>query len=110
MFPRNILFRACTNVFFSFSVTLPSLDDVRGGFNLQSTEDVSCDEFNDLKSSGVIKGDDFTCAGKKETAESKTGGLGTAGSGSTDNESAAATFGASMLVAFVAGVAAMVAL
>ncbi|KAI5857196.1 hypothetical protein BZA05DRAFT_387547 [Tricharina praecox] len=92
------------------NVTLPSLDDVRGGFNLQSTEDVSCDEFNDLKSSGVIKGDDFTCAGKKETAESKTGGLGTAGSGSTDNESAAATFGASMLVAFVAGVAAMVAL
>lgn len=93
------------------NVTMDSLDDVRGGFNLQSTEDVSCSEFTDLKSSGVIKGDDFTCAGKKETAESKTSGLGTAGNGGGDDKkSSAATFGVSVFVATLVGVAAMVAL
>lgn len=93
------------------NVTLDSLDDVRGGFNLQSTEDISCSEFTDLKSSGVIKGDDFTCAGKKETAESKTSGLGTAGNGGGDDDkSSATTFGVSVFVATFAGVAAMIAL
>jgi len=93
---------------FYLSVTLDALEDVRGDFNLQSTEDLSCDHFKTLKSNGGIRGGDFVCAGKKETAESKTGGLGTPGSG--NKKSAAATFGVSMIVAAFAGVAALVAL
>jgi hypothetical protein len=96
------------------SVELPSLDDVRGGFNLQSTDDVSCTEFDSLKSSGGIKGDDYTCAGGKSTAESKTSGLGTTGSGSssnsTDTKSGAVSFGVNLGLAGLAGAVALVAL
>ena len=85
------------------SVELPKLDDVRGGFNLQSTANVSCTAFNSLKG-GVVKGDDFTCEGDKERAESKTSGLGTTGGkdGKNNKESAASTIGASMLVTVLA--------
>ncbi|KAF8242234.1 hypothetical protein K440DRAFT_639368 [Wilcoxina mikolae CBS 423.85] len=91
-------------------VDLPKLDDVRGGFNLQSTEDVNCASFNSLKGN-VVKGDDFVCAGKKETAESKTGGLGTTGSGSSSNsKSSAGRVGVGMGAAALAGALALLAL
>jgi hypothetical protein len=91
------------------SVDLPSLDDVRGGFNLQSTQDVSCTEFQNLKNSGVIKGDDFTCKGQQETAESKTSGLGTGGGSGSGNgtKSDSTTFGVNMALAGMAGVVAL---
>lgn len=88
-------------------VLLPKLDDVRGGFNLQSTDDVNCGNFTSLKSAGVVKGDDFTCEGKKERAESKTAGLGTDGSGSGDDTSGAVRVGASFATALLAGAVAM---
>jgi len=92
-------------------VDLPALDDVRGGFNLQSTEDVNCDTFNSLQSSGVIKGNDFVCAGKKETAESKTNGLGTSGSGnSSSTKSSAVRCGVGMSAAALAGAVALLSL
>ncbi|KAF8545123.1 hypothetical protein BDD12DRAFT_872047 [Trichophaea hybrida] len=91
-------------------VELPKLDDVRGGFNLQSTQDINCDTFNSLKGS-VIKGNDFTCAGKKDTAQSKTGGLGTTGSGSSsNNKSSAGRVGVGMGAAALAGAVALLAL
>jgi len=86
------------------TVELPSLDDVRGGFNLQSTNNVSCTSFKELQG-GVVKGDDFTCEGSKERAESKTAGLGT-GSGSSavdDEDSAASKVGFSMLAVALVG-------
>jgi hypothetical protein len=45
------------------NVSLPSLDDVRGGFNLQSTNDVtdSCNTFSTAHDNQIIKGNDFTC-------------------------------------------------
>ncbi|KAI5813446.1 hypothetical protein BZA77DRAFT_119970 [Pyronema omphalodes] len=90
-------------------VNLPKLDDVRGGFNLQSTDDVNCGNFTSLKSAGVVKGDDFTCEGKKERAESKTAGLGTDGSGH-GSTSGAVRIGASFATALLAGAVAMFAL
>lgn len=92
-------------------VELPSLDDVRGGFNLQSTQDIDCEPFKTLKANDAIKGDGFVCAGKKETAESKTGGLGTTGSGSGKKDSSASSVGfSSVILVAVAGVAAFMAL
>jgi len=68
------------------NVSLPSLDDVRGGFNLQSTNDVSdsCNAFTTAHNNQIIKGNDFTCKGKQSVAETKNGGDGTTG-GSGDN-------------------------
>jgi hypothetical protein len=62
------------------------LDDVRGGFNLQSTNDVtdSCNTFSTAHDNQIIKGNDFTCKGKQTVAESKDGGASTTG-GSGDN-------------------------
>jgi hypothetical protein len=88
-----------------YSVELPSLEDVRGGFNLQSTEEISCTKFDSLKSSGGIKGDDYTCEGNRDTAESKTDGLGTKGNG-TGSDSGSPSLGAQMgLVGLAAGLA-----
>jgi hypothetical protein len=66
--------------------TLPKLEDVRGGFNLQSTEEISCDEFDKYKDDGVIKGNDITCKSSASVAESTNGGASTSGdSSSSDN-------------------------
>jgi len=69
------------------NVSLPALSDVRGGFNLQSTNDVtdSCDTFSSLHDDGGIKGNGYTCKGKQPVAKSKDGGASTTGDGSSDN-------------------------
>lgn len=71
-----------------FSATLPSLEDVRGGFNFQTTESFACGEFEALKDDQVVKGDDFVCAGDKDVAESKDGSSSTVGG--KDGKSSAA--------------------
>lgn len=74
-------------------VELPDLSDVRGAFNLQSTENLDdvCNHFQGLAgSNNVIKGE-YTCSGE----ESNPGGAGTlpdgtnSGSGSSSSSSAA---------------------
>lgn len=75
------------------SATLPSLEDVQGGFNLQTTEDFDCEEFEGYQSQGVIKGDDFECKGSEEDPKTKDGASGAgngSGSGSDDDEEGAA--------------------
>ena len=96
-------------------VDLPSLEDVRGGFNLQSTKDLDCKEFDGYHTNGVIKGNDYTCEGKQKTAESKTSGLGTNGSGGGsdsggDNNNAAGRAAVSMVLVAFAGAAALMVL
>jgi hypothetical protein len=48
------------------SVALPSLSDVRGEFNMQSSGNLDCTAFKNDKGSGVIKGT-FICAGEQGT-------------------------------------------
>jgi hypothetical protein len=97
------------------SVDLPSLEDVRGGFNLQSTKDLSCKPFDEYHTNGVIKGNDYTCEGKQKTAESKTSGLGTNGSGGgsssgNSGSDAAGRAAVSVVLAAFAGAAALMVL
>ncbi|KAL7271574.1 cell wall protein Ecm33 [Rhizina undulata] len=72
--------------------SLPSLDDVRGGFNLQSTQTFDCTEFDTYKSS-VVKGDSFTCAGSLAEAKSADGSSSTAGNGSSKSSSSSSDAG-----------------
>jgi hypothetical protein len=88
-------------------VKLPALEDVRGGFNLQSTQTISCDLFDALKGAGVIKGDGYTCEGNKDTAESKTSGLGTNGNNTGNG---AATFEVNLGLVGMAGAVVLLAL
>ncbi|RCI02878.1 hypothetical protein CU098_007534 [Rhizopus stolonifer] len=71
-------------------VQLPSLNDVRGGLNVQTTSNAfSCDTVSNLKN-GVIKGNAFTC--KAAVASPKSGirsGKGSKGSGSDGFDSSA---------------------
>lgn len=90
------------------SATLPSLDDVRGGFNAQTTANFSCTEFDNYHNNGVIKGDGYKCAGKLDEAKSSTGGASTSGSGGSsgsDKPGSAARAGISVLALLAAGVA-----
>ncbi|KAI9829192.1 MAG: hypothetical protein M1826_005787 [Phylliscum demangeonii] len=48
------------------NVTLPALQDVRGGFNMQTSRQFDCTPFQAEKQSGVIKGR-FICTGSLET-------------------------------------------
>jgi len=76
------------------NATLPQLDDVRGGFNLQTTEEFDCTEFDKKHTSGVVKGDEYTCKGKLSEAKSTNGGASTtggSGSGSGSGQKNAAT-------------------
>jgi hypothetical protein len=91
--------------------TLPSLDDVRGGFNVQTTANFSCTEFDNYHSSGVIKGDGYTCAGKLDEAKSSTGGASTGSGGSSDNANktgSATRAGVNALVLLAAGAVVLV--
>lgn len=96
-------------------VELPSLDDVRGGTNVQSTETLDgCDSLKKLHDSGDIKGD-FTCEGKLSTANSKDGGASTSGGSGSSNSSSSSkksgserSSGASLSVAALLSVGAIV--
>lgn len=89
------------------SASLPALDDVRGGFNAQTTEEFSCTEFDNFKSNGVIKGDAYKCAGKLDEAKSANGGASTTGKGGKDS-GASTRAGVSVLALFAAGAAMLV--
>lgn len=82
-------------------VELPSVDDVVGGFQVVSTEDLdeTCNTLNSLEGS-IVQGK-YDCRGKEADANSNTGdadgsGGSGSGSGSSNDESAAAALGLSM--------------
>lgn len=58
------------------SADLPKLDNVKGGFNMQSTGDFSCDTFDKKHKNKVIRGS-YTCKAKKNNPKSKNGQSGT---------------------------------
>lgn len=90
-FPKLETVRGAVDFVGNFNnATLPSLEDVQGGFNLQTTEDFDCSEFEEYESQQVIKGDDFVCKGSEEDPQTKDGASGAgSGSGNDDDENAA---------------------
>lgn len=96
------------------SVTLPSISDIRGAFNLQSSGDITsdCSTFSALHSSnGVIKGK-FTCAGEQSKpsgqGSSVTGtATGSSSSSTSTSKSGAAAFAAPGAISGLMGVVAV---
>ncbi|KAF2086140.1 GPI-anchored cell wall organization protein Ecm33 [Saccharata proteae CBS 121410] len=93
---QNLSFPALTTVggALDFSgnfsgVSMPNLTDVRGGFNIQSSEDIddTCSEFSDMHGSGkVIKGE-YQCAG----SQNNPGGADTTPTGTSSGSSSTKT-------------------
>jgi hypothetical protein len=82
--------------------TLPDLDDVRGSFNFQTTETFSCDQFNKLRDTEVVKGE-YICEDKKATAQSlTTSGLDTVGDSKNKDSGAGRTTISIILAAITA--------
>ncbi|KAK6189366.1 hypothetical protein LQW54_013343 [Pestalotiopsis sp. IQ-011] len=75
------------------SIELPALDEVRGGFDVSSTSDVSssCDSFDTLSSKDEIKGS-YSCTSNNADANSD---LDSTGGTSSSNSSSSAVIGAS---------------
>lgn len=67
-------------------VSLPKLKEVKGGFNMQSTGNFSCDAFKSLRSDNIIKGT-FKCEGSKSNPTTKDGSSGTTSSSSAASAS-----------------------
>jgi hypothetical protein len=91
---------------------LPDLEDVRGGFNMQSTAEIDCSPFEELEGN-VIQGV-FTC---KTTADAKSGlnadGTTSGDSDSdsdSDNEGAAMSFGPNAVLAGLSVVGGLIAM
>lgn len=85
------------------SVSLPDISDIRGAFNLQSSNDISssCDHFEPLSgSNNVIKGT-YTCSG----GESHPGGTGTLSPGTNTGggSSSSASASSSANVVYISG-------
>jgi len=77
---------------------LPDLSNVKGGFNMQSTNQIDCSSYQSQHSSGVIQGT-FTCkttADAQSSGTSSSGGSSTSSSGSsTTSKAAAVSYGVS---------------
>ncbi|QSZ31673.1 hypothetical protein DSL72_001240 [Monilinia vaccinii-corymbosi] len=86
-FPTLTQVGGAINFYGSFSTPqLPKLNDVKGGFNMQSTVAIDCSGFKSQHDSGNIQGT-YTC---KTTANPTTGG-GSSGSGSGSSSSGSST-------------------
>ncbi|KAJ2903249.1 GPI-anchored cell wall organization protein ecm33 [Zalerion maritima] len=85
------------------TVELPSVNDVKGAFDISSTSNIDdvCSEFEDLSSSGgsgKIQGT-FTCSSNNENANDVNSD-GSSSGGDGDDESSSVVFGFSLPVAF----------
>lgn len=72
-------------------VSLGALENVKGGFNMQSTGNFSCSEFKKLRSDKVIRGK-YQCEGNKDhptSADGKSGASGTSDSKKPDSSEGA---------------------
>ncbi|KAI9867258.1 MAG: hypothetical protein M1813_009536 [Trichoglossum hirsutum] len=88
------------------NVSLPSLTDVRGGFNMQtSAKEFDCSGFKAYKSNGTIKGNQFECSGNQQNP-GKVGSTPT-GSSSPKKTGAAGRYEAN--VAAMVGASALIA-
>lgn len=72
------------------NATLPSLEDVQGGANIQTTEEFDCTEFKKYSDDKVIKGDDFTCLSKQSNPTTADGTPGADNKDSSGNNKSAA--------------------
>lgn len=75
---------------------LPSLKNVRGGFNMQSTGNFSCDGFEKLSEDKTIRGK-FDCKAKQSNPTTKDGSSGASGTSSGSSASASSSEGASAI-------------
>lgn len=84
-------------------VELPSLEDVKGSVNVQSTTDISdfCDFFNDLKSDGAIQGGNKCRSNNEQANEGEDGGT---SNSSNDDDSAAGSVNINMALLALVGV------
>lgn len=73
-------------------VDIPKLENVKGGFNIQSTGDFDCDGFDKKHKNKVIRGS-YTCSAKKSNPKSKNGQSGTS-SGTASKSSSTSSEGA----------------
>lgn len=82
------------------NASLPKLDDVQGGFNLQTTAEFDCSEFDAYNSDQVIKGSPYTCKGKQSNPTTADGNPGADGNStnSTDKGGEAGRVGVSALL------------
>jgi hypothetical protein len=79
------------------SAELPSLEDVIGGYDVQTTarlDEATCSGFADQKSSGVIQGPEIACQGDTDDANSDTSGADGEGSGNSSNREGEGNAGA----------------
>lgn len=67
--------------------TFESLKRVAGGFNLDSTGDLTCKEFTKLNKDGDIKGDKFVCKAAGESSSSSSSKKGNSNGTNTDDSS-----------------------
>lgn len=97
-FPKLETVRGAVDFVGKFSnASLPKLENVEGGFNLQTTEDFDCSQFNKYKSSKVIQGDGYVCKGKQKDPVTKDGKSGSDGGSGSDDKGAASRFGVSAI-------------
>lgn len=85
-------------------ISLGSLKDVKGGFNLQSTHgNFTCSDFKKLKDDKVIKGT-YNCEASSDNPTDKSGSSAT-GTKNSDTSSGAAVFtGANVPVVGIAAI------
>ncbi|KZF25673.1 hypothetical protein L228DRAFT_236746 [Xylona heveae TC161] len=91
------------------SVALPALNDVRGGFNMQSSGQLDCSQFDKDHSNQVIKGT-YTCKGLQAHPQTKGSGSSSGGSSTSSGTSPSSTGKKSAAGRFEVNVAAVMGL
>ena len=87
------------------SASLPSISDVRGGVNVQTSSDTFQCPFPDIQSNGVVKGKGFICTGKVANPSSGVNGTNqTANSGTGPSKSAGEKIASSAITFAATGV------
>ena len=87
------------------TASLPSISDVRGGVNVQSSSDTFQCPFSNIQNNGVVKGKGFICTGKVANPSSGVNGTNqTANSGSQPSKNSAEKFTSSAITFTATGV------
>ena len=87
------------------NASLPSISDVRGGVNVQSSSQTFQCPFSSIQNNGVVKGKGFICTGKVANPSSGVNGTNqTANSGSTSSKSTAERITSSAITFTATGV------
>ncbi|KAL3424457.1 GPI-anchored cell wall organization protein ecm33 [Phlyctema vagabunda] len=78
---------------------LPALEDVKGGFNMQSTTSISCDGFQKEKDNGAIQGK-YTCKTTEDATSDPDGTATGTSTGSSSSSSSTSSSNAAVQVGF----------